>query len=144
MDIQPTQQQTTYHPLPLTTTQLQTYLERIGVEGPVTVDRQGLTRLHRAHLLNVTWEAIDCFMGWPTSLDPAAAHAKIVHGGRGGWCYEMNGLFGAALQALGFRSSGLPAASICPSSAVRPLATTLLSGLISIAHSWRKSGSLMP
>lgn len=103
MDIQPTQQQTSDHPLPLTTNQLQTYLERIGVEGPVTVDRKGLTRLHRAHLLNVTWEAIDCFMGWPTSLDPAAAHAKIVHGGRGGWCFEMNGLFGAALQALGFK-----------------------------------------
>ncbi|PJG46541.1 arylamine N-acetyltransferase [Sphingobium sp. LB126] len=87
----------------LTETQLKTYLARIGVDGPVTIDREGLTRLHRAHLLTVTWEAIDCFMGWPVSLDPAAAHAKIVHGGRGGWCFEMNGLFGAALQALGFQ-----------------------------------------
>ena len=66
-----------------------------------------LTRLHRAHLLSITWEAIDCFMGWPTSVDPAAAHAKIVQGGRGGWCYEMNGLFGAALAALGFRVTRL-------------------------------------
>lgn len=109
MDIPRTQRQANSHPLTLTNTQLQTYLDRIGVDGPVTVDRRGLTRLHRAHLLNVTWEAIDCFMGWPTSLDPAAAHAKIVDGGRGGWCFEMNGLFGAALQALGFKVMRLAA-----------------------------------
>lgn len=109
MDILPAQQQTSGLSRALTTTQLDTYLERIGVAGPVSIDRRGLVRLHRAHLLNVTWEAIDCFMDWPTSLDPAAAHAKIVHAGRGGWCFEMNGLFGAALQALGFKVTRLAA-----------------------------------
>lgn len=86
----------------LTARQLDAYLERIGVERPVSLDFAGLSRLHRAHLVAFTWEALDAFMGWPNAIAPASAFAKMVEGRRGGWCYEMNGLFGAALAALGF------------------------------------------
>lgn len=91
----------------LTGAQLAAYLGRIGIDGGVTLDFDGLARLHRAHLTGITWEAIDAFMGWPNSIAPAAAYAKIVEGRRGGWCYEMNGLFGAALAALGFKATRL-------------------------------------
>ncbi|MEW9307627.1 arylamine N-acetyltransferase family protein [Labrys neptuniae] len=91
----------------LTSAQLDAYLIRIGVARPVSLDANGLTRLHRAHLTAFTWEALDAFMGWPSSIAPAAAFAKMVEGRRGGWCYEMNGLFGAALAALGFRVTRL-------------------------------------
>lgn len=91
----------------LTSAQLDAYLIRIGVARPVSLDANGLTRLHRAHLTAFTWEALDAFMGWPSSIAPAAAFAKMVQGKRGGWCYEMNGLFGAALAALGFRVTRL-------------------------------------
>ncbi|OCC03997.1 arylamine N-acetyltransferase [Labrys sp. WJW] len=91
----------------LTSAQLDAYLIRIGVTRPVSLDANGLTRLHRAHLTAFTWEALDAFMGWPSSIAPAAAFAKMVEGRRGGWCYEMNGLFGAALAALGFRVTRL-------------------------------------
>ncbi len=91
----------------LTTTQLDAYLARIGMAQPVSLDLVGLSRLHRAHLMAFTWEALDAFMGWASSVAPAAAFAKLVEGRRGGWCYEMNGLFGAALSALGFRVTRL-------------------------------------
>lgn len=83
--------------------QLEAYLVRIGIDDPVPLDIEGLARVQRAHLLAFTWEALDAFMGWPGSITPAAAHRKMVDDRRGGWCYEMNGLLGAALQALGFR-----------------------------------------
>ncbi|QEL24751.1 arylamine N-acetyltransferase [Bosea sp. F3-2] len=91
----------------LTTGQLDAYLARIGIDRPVSLDLQSLSRLHYAHLMTFTWEALDAFMGWPSSITPASAFAKMVEGRRGGWCYEMNGLFGAALDALGFRVTRL-------------------------------------
>ena len=86
----------------LTETQVGAYLDRIGVARPERADAATLAAIHRAHALNFTWEAIDCFMGWPSSLDPQDAFTKMVEGRRGGWCYEMNGLLGAALSACGF------------------------------------------
>ncbi|ABC93604.1 probable arylamine N-acetyltransferase protein (plasmid) [Rhizobium etli CFN 42] len=91
----------------LTTTQLDAYLARIGLEQPLRVSIDTLSQLHRAHLMTFTFEALDAFMGWPSAITPAAAFAKMVEGRRGGWCYEMNGLFGAALAALGFRVTRL-------------------------------------
>jgi len=91
----------------LTSGQLDAYLARIGVDRPVSLDVTSLSKLHRAHLMAFTWEALDAFMGWPSSIAPAAAFEKMVKGKRGGWCYEMNGLFGAALAALGFRVTRL-------------------------------------
>lgn len=91
----------------LTASQLDAYLARIGIDRPVTLDIQGLAALQRAHLTHFTWEALDAFMGWPSSIDPAATFAKMVEGKRGGWCFEMNGLFGAALATLGFRVTRL-------------------------------------
>lgn len=92
---------------PLTQDQLEAYLARIGQDRPRRIDLESLTALHRAHLLSFTWEALDAFMRWPQGFGPEAAFAKMVTGRRGGWCYEMNGLFGAALSALGFRVTRL-------------------------------------
>ncbi|MEZ2132895.1 MULTISPECIES: arylamine N-acetyltransferase [unclassified Sinorhizobium] len=91
----------------LTATQLDAYLARIGVERPSRLDIGSLSQLHRAHLMSFTWEALDAFMGWRSAITPAAAFAKMVERRRGGWCYEMNGLFGAALLAMGFRVTRL-------------------------------------
>jgi len=86
----------------LTPAQLDGYLARIGVDRPAQADAAALGEIHRAHAYGFTWEVIDCFMGWPVSLDPQASWAKMVAGRRGGWCYEQNGLLGAALAALGY------------------------------------------
>lgn len=91
----------------LTPIELEAYLVRIGLPRPRTLDFEALCALHRAHLHAFTWEGVDAFMGWPNGLSPRDAFAKMVGGRRGGWCYEMNGLFGAALAALGFRVTRL-------------------------------------
>jgi len=91
----------------LTADQLDAYLTRVGIDRPVSLDQHGLAKLQRAHLTGFTWEALDAFMGWPSSITSADVFTKMVEGRRGGWCFEMNGLFGAALSALGFRVTRL-------------------------------------
>ena len=78
------------------------YLARIGLtrRPPCTLD--GLRTLHRAHLLAISYENFDVQLGRPVTIERAPIFDKLVNRRRGGWCYEMNGLFGWALQALGF------------------------------------------
>ena len=78
------------------------YLERIGYDGPVGPTAETLRRLHVAHLLAVPFENLSIHAGEPVVLDDAALFEKIVGRGRGGFCYEANGLFAALLRALGF------------------------------------------
>ncbi|MFI5310374.1 MAG: arylamine N-acetyltransferase [Gemmatimonadales bacterium] len=79
------------------------YLERIGIARPVRADLDSLTAIHRAHLLAIPYENLDVQLARPVGLDPEIIFEKIVARRRGGWCYEMNGLLGWALDALGFR-----------------------------------------
>lgn len=85
------------------------YLARIGIEGPVTPDAEGLRRLHHAHLLSVPFENLDITRGRPLSLDRGKLFEKIVDKRRGGFCYELNGLFAEALETLGFQVQRLSA-----------------------------------
>jgi N-hydroxyarylamine O-acetyltransferase len=81
---------------------LQAYLDRIGYAGPIRPDLTTLKALHRAHLKAIPYENIDVQLGRRVTTDPADAFDKIVRRRRGGWCYEMNGLFGWALDQIGF------------------------------------------
>jgi N-hydroxyarylamine O-acetyltransferase len=84
------------------------YLERLGLApADVTVDRVGLTRLQRAHLWRIPFENLSIHLGEPISLDLAVIGDKLTFRRRGGFCYEMNGGFGALLQALGFPTTYL-------------------------------------
>jgi N-hydroxyarylamine O-acetyltransferase len=82
---------------------LEAYLDRIGHAGPVRPDLATLRALHRAHLLAIPYENLDVQLGRPLTTEPAAAYDKIVNRRRGGWCYEMNGLFAWALDQVGFK-----------------------------------------
>lgn len=93
------------------TPQLAAYLRRIGYGGPLDPGIRTLRMLHRAHLLAISYENIDVLLGERVSLDPADAFEKIVTRKRGGWCYEMNGLFAWALRQLGFDVALLGAAA---------------------------------
>jgi len=81
------------------------YLERIGVEPPVTADSAGLRVLHRAHLLSVPFENLSIHLSEPISLTEEDLVAKVVERRRGGFCYELNGLFALLLESLGARVS---------------------------------------
>ena len=82
---------------------LQTYLATIGYHGEPEPGLATLTELSRLHLLAFPYENIDVQLGRPVTRDPRDAFRKMVEEGRGGWCFEYNGLFAWMLEAAGFR-----------------------------------------
>jgi len=81
------------------------YLERIGVGGlPLTADFASLELLQCNHLLAVPFENLDIHWKRPIELDTKRFYSKIVEQKRGGFCYELNGLFNELLRDLGFRT----------------------------------------
>ena len=74
--------------------ELSRYFARIGYSGAHGTTLTTLRAVHRAHLLAIPYENLDIHLGPADTLDPEATFDKIVDGGRGGWCYEMNGLLG--------------------------------------------------
>lgn len=87
--------------------QIDRYLERIRARGVAGPSLDALTRLHRCHLLTVPFENFDITLGRPIDLALPALYDKIVRRRRGGFCYELNGLFAWALEQLGFRVTRL-------------------------------------
>jgi N-hydroxyarylamine O-acetyltransferase len=85
------------------------YLERIGYRGPREPTAETLRQLHQAHLLAVPFENLDIHLGQPIVLSLSAFYEKIVRRRRGGFCYELNGLFGWLLERLGFTVTRLSA-----------------------------------
>lgn len=78
------------------------YLARIGVSGDTTPSLDLLCRLQAGHLYHIPYENLDIVRGLPGSLDLPALYEKIVEGHRGGYCFELNGLYSWLLQSLGF------------------------------------------
>lgn len=80
---------------------LPTYLARIG-HTPLPVSPDGLAALQLAHLRAIPFENTEPLLGRIPDLDPDAIWRKLVLEGRGGYCLEVNTLFGEALTALGY------------------------------------------
>jgi N-hydroxyarylamine O-acetyltransferase len=72
-------------------------------------DVQTLQGLHLAHMLRVPFENLDIGMKRPIRLDQASLWDKIIVRKRGGFCYELNGLFAALLREIGFEVTYLNA-----------------------------------
>ena len=85
------------------------YLDRIGYTGTPDATIETLRALHVAHLLSVPFENLDIHLGRTIVLDESHLFEKIVRQRRGGFCYELNGLFAGMLRALGFRVTMLSA-----------------------------------
>lgn len=88
---------------------LDAYFKRIHYDGPRTPNLETLRSLHALHPAAIAFEAIDVLLDRGISLDPATVENKLVAAGRGGYCYEHNGLFKRVLTALGFEVEGLAA-----------------------------------
>ena len=88
---------------------LDSYLRRIEYDGSREPSAATLRDLHRQHLFSVPFENLDIPLKTPISLDIAALYEKVVTRHRGGFCYELNGLFCALLSELGFRVEMLAA-----------------------------------
>ena len=81
---------------------LQDYLDRIRFEGGVGVNVTTLRNVHRQHLLHIPYENLSVQLAEPVGLAIEPIYRKIVERGRGGWCYEMNGLLQWSLEQIGF------------------------------------------
>ncbi len=102
------------------------YLARIGYEGALTPSIETLRGLHRAHVMTVPFENLDIHLGRAISLDPADLFRKIVVDRRGGYCFELNGLFSLLLEDVGFAVTRLAARVSSGAEGVRPRSHQLL------------------
>lgn len=86
---------------------LSAYLVRIGLEETPAADADGLVAIQRAHRLAIPFENLDILLGRGISVDPETIFEKLVRRRRGGYCFEQNSLFLAALRTLGFEARPL-------------------------------------
>ena len=89
--------------------ELDPYFGRIGYGGPRKATLDVLREITRRHAMAIPFENLAVLVNGPPSLDLAAIEAKLVHAGRGGYCYEQNALLLAVLQQVGFQVRGLSA-----------------------------------
>ena len=86
------------------------YLNRIGAEQfDFVPNLENLKYLQRQHLLNIPFENLDIHWKKPIDLKSESLYRKIVENKRGGFCYELNGLFFELLQKLGYKSKRISA-----------------------------------
>ncbi|MEU4462545.1 arylamine N-acetyltransferase [Streptomyces sp. NPDC024017] len=82
--------------------QVDAYLRRLGVEHPAWPTVDALRELHLRHLQTVPFENLSIHLGEEIVLEEKRLLDKVVGARRGGFCYELNGSFGALLAALGY------------------------------------------
>ncbi|HEY0426322.1 MAG TPA: arylamine N-acetyltransferase [Pyrinomonadaceae bacterium] len=86
------------------------YLSRIGIERTnIEPTLQNLKFLQRRHLLRVPFENLDIHWRRLIKLDKERFYKKIVGENRGGFCYELNGLFYELLGEINFQSEMISA-----------------------------------
>ncbi|MCK5909973.1 MAG: arylamine N-acetyltransferase [Caulobacter sp.] len=91
------------------TVDLDAYFKRIDYDGPHEASLAVLRALTLKHPDAIPFENLDVLLGRGISIVPADIDAKLIGAGRGGYCYEQNGLLKRALTALGFQVEGLMA-----------------------------------
>jgi N-hydroxyarylamine O-acetyltransferase len=83
------------------------FFRRIGYQRTPICDVATLKAIHSAFALTVPYEALGIQLGQHMAVDVEEAYAKIVEQGRGGWCYEANGLLAWAYESVGFEVTRL-------------------------------------
>jgi N-hydroxyarylamine O-acetyltransferase len=81
---------------------LAAYFARIEYSGSQAPTHSTLVALVAHHVLGLTFENLDVLLGRPVGLDAQSLHAKLISGGRGGYCFEHNSLLAGVLRQLGF------------------------------------------
>lgn len=110
------------------TIDLNAYFKRIGYEGARKPTLDTLQAIQLRHTETIAFENLNPLMRWPVRLDLESLQQKLVRDGRGGYCFEQNLLLKHALDALGFRVTGLAARVLwnMPEGAVPPRSHMLL------------------
>ena len=79
------------------------YLKRIGYSGTISLSGETLSGLQKAHLAAIPYENLDILKGIPLSVDPRIVYKKVIENHRGGFCFELNGIFSELLESIGFK-----------------------------------------
>ncbi|CAM3725976.1 arylamine N-acetyltransferase [Aeromicrobium ponti] len=80
------------------------YLNRLSVPAEKNPDLKYLTQLQQSHMESIPFENLDVTRKVPIELDVDSFYEKIMVRNRGGFCYELNGLFQLLLSELGFQA----------------------------------------
>lgn len=83
------------------------YLQRLGFDAPPAPTLDTLRQLQLRHTGAFPFENLSTLSGQPVLIDLPSIEQKVLHDGRGGYCYELNNLFLALLQTLGFDARGI-------------------------------------
>ena len=83
------------------------YLKRINFEGTISNNFEFLKSLHHAQQRTIPFENFDICLGKNINLEPEALVQKLIKNKRGGYCFELNGLFLLALKSFGFKARAL-------------------------------------
>ncbi|KDD65434.1 N-hydroxyarylamine O-acetyltransferase [Pseudomonas sp. BT76 TE3572] len=83
------------------------YLQRLGFDAPPAPTLETLRQLQLRHTGAFAFENLSTLSGQPVLIDLPSIEQKVLHDGRGGYCYELNNLFLALLQTLGFDARGI-------------------------------------
>ncbi|MDB5994049.1 MAG: N-hydroxyarylamine O-acetyltransferase [Pseudomonas sp.] len=83
------------------------YLQRLGFGAPPAPTLETLRQLQRRHTGAFPFENLTTLSGEPVLIDLASIEQKVLQDARGGYCYELNCLFLALLQQLGFDARGI-------------------------------------
>lgn len=79
------------------------YLKRLGLRKRLKPNLANLGRLQKAHVLQIPFENLDIHAQIPIELDIQRIYNKVILNKRGGFCYELNGLFYELLSHLGYQ-----------------------------------------
>lgn len=88
-------------------TNLALYLQRLGFDAPPAPTLETLHQLQLRHTCAFPFENLSTLSGQPVLIDLPSIEQKVLHDGRGGYCYELNNLFLTLLQTLGFDARGI-------------------------------------
>ncbi|MBW4694290.1 MAG: arylamine N-acetyltransferase [Lyngbya sp. HA4199-MV5] len=107
---------------------LNAYFERIGYNGDRAPTLQTLQALCQRHTETIAFENLNPLLKQPVLLDTQSLQQKLIHSGRGGYCFEQNSLLRAALIKLGFQVTNLAARVLWnrPEGTITPLSHMLL------------------
>lgn len=83
------------------------YLQRLGYDTPPAPTLQTLQALQLRHVCSFAFENLSSLMRLPVPLELLSVEQKVLLDGRGGYCYELNQMFLALLQELGFEARGI-------------------------------------
>jgi len=86
---------------------IELYLKRLGYDTPPSPTLDTLRELQSRHTATFPFETLSTMLWVPVPIDLPSVERKVLHEGRGGYCYELNNMFLALLQYLGFEARGI-------------------------------------